>query len=67
MYASQIRAQLHRLNLERLEAESVGLTACEAYIKDLEDDISDCRAALVGASVTEIAVVRAELSGRLVG
>jgi hypothetical protein len=67
MYASQIRAHLDRLNLERLEAESAGLTACEAYMKDLEDEISECRAAFVGAVVTEIAVARGELYGRLLG
>jgi hypothetical protein len=67
MYASQIRAHLERLNLERLEAESVGLTACRAYMKDLDEEISECRAAFVGAAVTEIAVARGELSGRLLG
>ena len=67
MYASEIRARLDRLNLEVLEAESVGLTACEPYMKNLEEEISGCRAALVGASVTEIAVARGELYGRLFG
>lgn len=67
MYASEIRARLDRLNLEMLEAESVGLTTCSAYMKDLEEEIYECRAALVGASVTEIAVARAELCGPLVG
>ena len=67
MYASEIRAQLELLHLERLNAESVGLTTCEAYMHDLAEEISECRAALVGASVTEIAVARGELYGRLVG
>jgi hypothetical protein len=67
MYASEIRARLNRLSLERLEAETVGLTACEAYMQDLEEEISQCRAAFVGAAVTEIAVARSELSGRLLG
>ena len=67
MYASDIRARLHRLNLEVLEAKSVGLTACEPYMRDLEDEINGCRAALVGASVTEIAVARAEVYGPMVG
>ena len=65
MYASEIRARLDRLNLEVLEAESVGLTACEPYMKDLQEEISGCRAAFVGASVTEIAVARGELYGPL--
>jgi len=67
MNTSELRAHLNRLQLERLEAESVGLTACEAYMQDLEDEISECRAAFVGAAVTELAIARAELSGRLVG
>lgn len=67
MNTSELRAHLSRLQLERLEAASVGLTACEAYMQDLEDEISECRAAFVGAAVTELAIARAELSGRLVG
>ena len=67
MNASEIRARLHELRLERLEAESAGLTSCTAYMEDLEDEISWCNAAYVGAAVTELAVARAELSGRLVG
>jgi CelD/BcsL family acetyltransferase involved in cellulose biosynthesis len=67
MYASEIRAQLDRLHLERLEAEATGLTSCAAYMADLEDEIAQCRAAYVGAAVTEIAIARAELSGRLAG
>jgi hypothetical protein len=67
MYARELRAHLTRLHLERIEAEAVGLTACEAYMTDLDDEISLCHAAFVGAAVTEIAVARGELSGRLVG
>jgi hypothetical protein len=67
MNANEIRAHLNRLHLERIEAASVGLTACEAYMRDLEDEISECHAAFAGAAVTEIAIARAEKSGRLVG
>jgi hypothetical protein len=67
MYAADIRAHLNRLHLERVAAESAGLAECAAYMADLEDEISDYRAAFVGAAVTEIAVARGELSGRLVG
>jgi hypothetical protein len=67
MYTSEIRAHLNRLHLERLEAESAGLGANEAYMADLDNEISECRAALVGAAVTEIAIARAELSGQLTG
>jgi hypothetical protein len=47
-YSSEIRARLDEVHLERLEAESVGLTTCNAYMRDLEQEISECRAALVG-------------------
>lgn len=67
MYASEIRAHLTRLQLERIEADAVGLTNCEAYMADLDDEISLCRAVFVGAAVTEIAVARGELSQRLYG
>jgi hypothetical protein len=67
MYANEIRARLNLLRLERVEAASVGLDQCEAYMRDLEEEISKCREALVGATITEIAVARAELYGRLAG
>jgi hypothetical protein len=67
MYASEIRAHLTRLQLERIDADAVGLTNCEAYMADLDDEISLCRAVFVGAAVTEIAVARGELSQRLYG
>ena len=67
MYVNEIRARLDRLHLERFEAEAIGLNRCEAYMADLEDEIAQCRAAYLGAAVTEIAVARAELFGRLVG
>ena len=67
MDTSDLRAHLTRLQLERVEAAEVGLTASEAYMADLDDEILLCRAAFAGAAVTEIAVARAELSGRLFG
>jgi hypothetical protein len=67
MNASDLRAHLARLELERFDAADFGLSGCEAYMADLEDEISLCRAAFAGAAVTEIAVARGELSGRLVG
>jgi hypothetical protein len=67
MNSYELRARLDELSLERLEAESVGLTSCEPYMKDLENEICECREALVGTTVTEIAVARAELHGPLQG
>ncbi len=65
--AVEIRTCLNRLQLERLDAKSVGLADCQSYMSDLEEDIEHCRSAFVGAAVTEIAVLRGELSGRLEG
>ena len=67
MNVNDLRAHLTLLQLERLEAESIGLSTCETYMRDLNDEISHCRAAFVGAVVTELAVGRAEEFGRLYG
>ena len=67
MNFNDLRAHLTLLQLERLEAESIGLSTCETYMRDLNDEISHCRAAFVGAVVTELAVGRAEEFGRLYG
>ena len=67
MTATEINARLNRLRLERLEAEVAGLTRCEDYMADLEDEIAECREELVAAAVTEIAVLRGELFGRHAG
>jgi hypothetical protein len=67
MNSMDLRARLTLLHLERLEAESAGMTACETYMRDLDDEICHCRAAFTGAVVTELAVARAERSGRLYG
>jgi hypothetical protein len=48
-------------------AIDIGLAADGAYMADLDDEIAACRAAYVGAAVTEIAVMRGELSGALAG
>lgn len=67
MSAAEIRNYLMALKSERFEAGLLGLTTCEHYRSDLEDEIADVQDALVTAVVTEIAVLRAELLGRQVG
>ena len=59
--AGELRGHLDLLALERLED---GEPASRA---DLEDEIAECRAALVGAQVIEIARWRAETFGRQTG
>jgi hypothetical protein len=65
--AVEILADLRRLQMERHEAKLVGLGDCQTYMADLDDEIEQCRSTFVGAAVTEIAVLRGELSGRQTG
>jgi hypothetical protein len=67
MNPSRIRAQLARLHLERIDAEKGGLSGNETYMADLEEEILECRAVLALATITELAVARAEASGRMFG
>jgi hypothetical protein len=63
----EIRAHLLELAQERIEAEHVGLAADPAYMADLEAELLEYQRALVGAIVTEIAVLRGELFARNLG
>jgi hypothetical protein len=65
--ATDVKRHLDLLHEERQLALEIGLATDGAYMADLEDEISACRAAYVGAAVTEIATIRAELSGPLIG
>lgn len=58
---------LRRLEAERLDAVEAGLGENALYMNDLEHDIEASRALYVGAAVTEIATLRAQLSGPQVG
>jgi hypothetical protein len=63
MTATDARTQLHRLEAERLDAVEAGLGGNALYMTDLENDIEASRALYVGLAVTEIAVLRGQLSG----
>ena len=65
--AATLRQRLWALEGERYEALAAGLGANSLYMADLARDIATTRDALTGAAVTEIAVLRAALSGRLQG
>jgi hypothetical protein len=65
--ASDARLELQRLLVERLDAADSGLGANALYMTELETDIEASRATYVGLAVTEIATLRAELSGPQVG
>jgi hypothetical protein len=65
--AATLRQRLWALEGERHEALAAGLGANSLFMGDLDREIADTRAALVGHAVTEIASLRGELSGQLQG
>lgn len=65
--AAGLRRHLVALNAERAAADLEGLTANREYMTDLADEIAAERYAYVGMAVTEIAGLRAALSGPLQG
>jgi hypothetical protein len=67
MTATDARTELHRLQAERLDAREAGLGANAIYMAELETDIEASRVAYVALAVTEIATLRAQLSGPQVG
>jgi hypothetical protein len=67
MNSADIRVQLTRLRLERIAADEVGLSGHDDYMADLEQEIAETHAALTLTAVTEMAVARAEVSGRRFG
>jgi hypothetical protein len=67
MLAIEMQIRLKELRAERVLASNEGLAADAAYMADLEDEIAEVSAAYVGAAVTEIATLRAELFGPQAG
>ena len=63
MSATEMHDHLKQLQVERALALIEGLEASAAYMADLDGEIAATRVAYVGAAVTEIASLRAELSG----
>jgi hypothetical protein len=67
MSAADIRSHLRDLQLERLEAESTGLTNNRIYMADLDSEQVEYQQALVGAAIDEVLKLRSELSRRQYG
>ncbi len=65
--AIDIHAHLVELQAERTLASIEGLAVNSVYMADLDGEIEAANSAYVGAAVTEIATLRAELSGPQVG
>ena len=67
MRALEMQSRLRELRAERMLVTSKGLPADSAYMADLEEEIAETSAAHIGAAVTEMATLRAELFGPQVG
>ena len=65
--AIEMKNHLTELRAERAVAQFEGLSAGSAYIEDLDEEIAEVTHAYVRAAITEIALLRAELSGPLLG
>jgi hypothetical protein len=66
MSAIEMHIHLQELHVERALAAIEGLARDPAYMADLEEEITATRHAY-GAAVTEIASLRAQLSGPQLG
>jgi hypothetical protein len=67
MTAAELRSHLEELKAERSLAVISGLAEVESYMDDLSEELEACRELYVGSAVTEIATLRAELSGPQMG
>jgi len=67
MSALDLRRRLSQLQAERLDAIDAGLGANGPYLRSLHSDLAATRADVSGAAVTEIASLRAQLSGADLG
>ena len=61
--AVEARDHLIELEAERALASAAGLAGIAAYMQDLNEEIEQSRHHYVRTAVTEIATMRAELSG----
>jgi hypothetical protein len=63
MTAVEVRGHLATLEAERALALETGVAEVGSYMADLDEEIRLCRELYVASAVTEIATLRAELSG----
>jgi hypothetical protein len=67
MSAVEVQIRLSELLLERALASIEGFATGSAYMTDLDDEIAATRSAYTVAAITDIARLRAELSGPQIG
>ena len=65
--AAEALRRLEDLHTELTLAGPAGLLSDPSYLHDLQDDLASTEQLYVGLAVTEIATLRAELSGALAG
>jgi hypothetical protein len=65
--AATARAHVVQLEAERALAQDSGIASIGAYRDDLEWELDAWREVYIISAVTELAVLRAELDGRLEG
>jgi hypothetical protein len=67
MLTHQMHIHLQELQAARALGSLKGLGKDSAHMADLDGEIAATRTAYVGAAVTEIATLRAQLSGQQIG
>jgi hypothetical protein len=67
MTAAELRGHLLKLQAERALALDTGVGEAALYMSDIDEEIELSRELYVASAVTEIATLRAEISGPQVG
>ena len=67
MTAAELRGHLLKLQAERALAVETGVAEAALYTADLDEEIELSREIYVASAVTEIATLRAEISGPQTG
>jgi hypothetical protein len=67
MTAAELRGHLLKLQAERALAVETGVAEAALYTADLDEEIELSREIYVASAVTEIATLRAEMSGPQTG
>jgi hypothetical protein len=65
--AAEVRSHLFMLEAERALARENGLDEVATYAAELNEEIELCRQVYIVFAVTEIATLRAEMSGPQIG
>lgn len=65
--ATEVRSHLLRLQAERALALDTGVAQAALYMSDIDEEIELSRELYVACAVTEIATLRAEISGPQTG